>query len=224
MMKRGQLQLPTAPLTTLSKAGAAAIAFDGADLQLSVNGGAYLPIQTGAAAAAAPNQAVQFNSAGAFDGDASFVFDSFSGILSVGGISTNLVESQGINNLLLNTVSGNRVAVGGELAVVGTVTTNTLDASVPGALGIGQNSATSINIGSGAGSTNALQLFADVIRVGLLAGQEINIADHASALLSFWGAAGVAKPAVAGSAGANAALASLLTALDTMGLITDNST
>ena len=45
-----------------------------------------------------------------------------------------------------------------------------------------------------------------------------------TALLSFYGAAPTAKPTVAGSKGGNAALASLLTALATLGLITDSTT
>lgn len=44
------------------------------------------------------------------------------------------------------------------------------------------------------------------------------------ALLSFYGAAPTAKPTVAGSKGGNAALASLLTALATLGLLTDSTT
>jgi len=44
------------------------------------------------------------------------------------------------------------------------------------------------------------------------------------ALLSFYGAAPAAKPTVTGSKGGNAALASLLTALATLGLITDSTT
>lgn len=42
--------------------------------------------------------------------------------------------------------------------------------------------------------------------------------------LAYYGAAPVAKPTVTGSKGANAALASLLTALASLGLITDSST
>lgn len=42
--------------------------------------------------------------------------------------------------------------------------------------------------------------------------------------LGFYGAAGVAKPAVTGSRGGNATLAALLTALGNLGLITDQST
>ena len=41
--------------------------------------------------------------------------------------------------------------------------------------------------------------------------------------IGFYGAAPAAKPTVTGSRGANAALASLLTALATLGLITDSS-
>ena len=47
---------------------------------------------------------------------------------------------------------------------------------------------------------------------------------HLGTTLGFYGAAAVTKPAVTGSRGANAALASLLTSLATLGLITDNTT
>ncbi|MCP3817843.1 hypothetical protein NLX86_06735 [Streptomyces sp. A3M-1-3] len=47
---------------------------------------------------------------------------------------------------------------------------------------------------------------------------------HLGTTLGFYGAAAAAKPAVTGSRGGNAAVASLLSALATLGLITDNST
>ena len=43
-------------------------------------------------------------------------------------------------------------------------------------------------------------------------------------MVGFLGAAAVTRPTVSGSRGANAALASLLTALATLGLITDSTT
>jgi hypothetical protein len=49
-------------------------------------------------------------------------------------------------------------------------------------------------------------------------------ADGAAARLGFFGGAAVAKPTVTGSRGANAALASALTALSSLGLLTDSST
>jgi len=61
---------------------------------------------------------------------------------------------------------------------------------------------------------------------------QINIQNNTGALLiggaggtlGFGGTAPVAKPTVTGSRGANAALASLLTALASYGLLTDSST
>lgn len=47
---------------------------------------------------------------------------------------------------------------------------------------------------------------------------------HLGSTLGFYGATAAAKPAVTGSRGGNAALASLLTALSTLGLITDSTT
>lgn len=49
---------------------------------------------------------------------------------------------------------------------------------------------------------------------------EINVASNA---IGFYGVAAQAQPSVTGSRGGNAALASLLTALDTLGLIVDNT-
>jgi hypothetical protein len=49
-------------------------------------------------------------------------------------------------------------------------------------------------------------------------------ADGTAARLGFYGSAAVAKPTVAGSRGGNAALASLLTALSSVGLVVDSST
>jgi hypothetical protein len=49
-------------------------------------------------------------------------------------------------------------------------------------------------------------------------------ADGTQAKIGFLGASAVAKPTVTGSRGGNAALASLLTALASLGLITDSST
>ncbi|MGW2985473.1 hypothetical protein [Streptomyces goshikiensis] len=47
---------------------------------------------------------------------------------------------------------------------------------------------------------------------------------HLGTTLGFYGAAAVAKPSVTGSRGGNAAVASLLSALAALGLITDNTT
>jgi hypothetical protein len=47
---------------------------------------------------------------------------------------------------------------------------------------------------------------------------------HTGAALGFYGTAAIAKPAVVGSRGGNAALASLLTQLANLGLITDTTT
>lgn len=54
---------------------------------------------------------------------------------------------------------------------------------------------------------------------------EVNGAlNHDGSTIGFYGVAPAAKPAVTGSRGGNAALASLLTSLATIGLITDTST
>jgi hypothetical protein len=56
-----------------------------------------------------------------------------------------------------------------------------------------------------------------------LAATELFIGISSSATIGFFGAAGVSKPTVTGSRGGNAALASLLTALANLGLITDST-
>ena len=50
------------------------------------------------------------------------------------------------------------------------------------------------------------------------------IVEHTGSLISFFGAAPAARPTVSGSRGGNAALASLITAMATLGLITDGTT
>lgn len=60
------------------------------------------------------------------------------------------------------------------------------------------------------------------IRAGVEAGMKAEV-DATSARLGFNGATPIAKPAITGSRGANAALASLLTALANLGLITDST-
>lgn len=57
----------------------------------------------------------------------------------------------------------------------------------------------------------------------LSSGRETNIA-HSGSTLGFFGATAVTKPTVTGSRGGNAALASLLTQLAALGLITDSTT
>jgi hypothetical protein len=231
-LKRGQLQLPTAPLTTLSKAGAAALAFDGASLQASINGGAYLPIQTAVTAAAGPVTAVQFNTGGAFAGDASFTFDVGTGTLAVPGVQALSLEPSGINNLFINTVAQSRTVVGADLQVDGTVLTTTVERGDAGALVIGGStgSATTVLIGSGASVTNltlgastpVTRLRGASTEVADVAGQDLMLG-NSTGDLAFFGGAGGPQPTVTGSAGGNAALQSLLTELATLGLIVDGS-
>jgi hypothetical protein len=71
--------------------------------------------------------------------------------------------------------------------------------------------------------TNLYRLSADTLKTD----DSLQVAltfRHLGASLGFYNAAAVAKPTVAGSRGANAALASLLTALASLGLVTDTST
>lgn len=55
-------------------------------------------------------------------------------------------------------------------------------------------------------------------------GAGMRIGNATSHKIGFWGSAAIVQPTVSGSTGANAALQSLLTALDTMGLINDTTT
>ncbi len=70
------------------------------------------------------------------------------------------------------------------------------------------------DVGSGGGSSRAMDL---------ITGGVARIKIGAAGELGFFGASAVAKPEVTGSAASNAALASLLTALANLGLITDSS-
>lgn len=68
-------------------------------------------------------------------------------------------------------------------------------------------------LNTGSGSLNIQTLIAGGLRLAAAGGS-----------LGFYGAAAMAKPTVTGSRGGNAALASLLTALASLGLITDSTT
>ncbi|MEU1134925.1 hypothetical protein ABZ383_34570 [Streptomyces sp. NPDC005900] len=118
--------------------------------------------------------------------------------------------------------------------VTGTVTANVLSATTT-AVGGGvtadtfdrwrvlANGTLEVGPGSGARDTNLRRSGAnewttdDALVVSLML-------RHLGATLGFYGAAAVSKPAVTGSRGGNAALASLLTALAQLGLITDSTT
>jgi hypothetical protein len=62
-----------------------------------------------------------------------------------------------------------------------------------------------------------------VITPGPLSGPAVVSTLQTTGNVGFYGTAPQAKPAVSGSKGANAALASLVTALATLGLVTDSS-
>jgi len=68
-----------------------------------------------------------------------------------------------------------------------------------------------------------LTLDGNLVEIGFGGGTGVLVAS-ASTFLAFYGSAPVPRQTVFGSRGGNAALASLLTALDTMGLIIDSST
>lgn len=83
------------------------------------------------------------------------------------------------------------------------------------------NAANLVFTGVAAGDT-VIQQVAGKLHIGVASGAaEIRVGDSQ---LGFYGTAPVAKPTVTGAKGSNAALASLLTALASMGLLTDSST
>ena len=71
---------------------------------------------------------------------------------------------------------------------------------------------------AGAGST------ADVTLLGRNGNVALTVNDTSGIRLGFYGTSPQGKPTVTGSRGANAALASLLTALANIGLLVDSST
>lgn len=77
--------------------------------------------------------------------------------------------------------------------------------------------------GNAARDTNLYRSAADTLRTddNLIVALALR---HLGSTLGFYGATAVAKPTVTGSRGGNAALASLLTSLSTLGLVTDSTT
>lgn len=115
-------------------------------------------------------------------------------------------------------LTGNNASVGGAIAIAGDVT----------------NQRTLCMTGSDKANVYGFSLptgSGGVLRFSCISGGN-NVFDagtdgslrHLSAKLGFFGAATVTKPAVTGSRGGNAALASLITALANLGLITDSTT
>ncbi|MBL1100153.1 hypothetical protein [Streptomyces coffeae] len=77
--------------------------------------------------------------------------------------------------------------------------------------------------GNAARDTNLYRSAADTLRTddGLIVALALR---HLGSTLGFYGATAASKPTITGSRGGNAALASLLTALSTLGLVTDSTT
>lgn len=213
-----------------------------------------------------PDTAVQFNNAGAFGGDARFVFDPGTGDLTysdlvhgptvaiqTGGTNGNVfLEGGDTNQITLQVNDGfNSLALGNQEPVAGAGISiiNANSSGAGGGISIQDNdtaggaglalssasnvvslsspSASMILVAGGAGGNflklqktggGQIQIFGDnvtpvAIHIGF-SGDTIGFFNHVPS----------AKPTVTGSRGGNAALASLLTALDGLGLITDSTT
>ena len=89
-----------------------------------------------------------------------------------------------------------------------------------GGFGGGGHNGGALTINAGAKGGAGLD---GILSIGGLNTRRVNLA-NATAEMGFFGTPATTKPAVAGSRGGNAALASLLTALANLGLITNNST
>lgn len=145
--------------------------------------------------------------------------------------STNIVidqdeiqaRSNGATASLNLNPAGGSVVAGGQVSAVSlraTLVTATTLAGSPQAFQTGGNSVANIAIdtasvqarNNGAASALTLNPLGGNILIGIV-----------TASLGFYGSAAVAQQTVTGSRGANAALASLLTALATLGLIVDSS-
>jgi hypothetical protein len=103
---------------------------------------------------------------------------------------------------------------GPEIQFTPTGGANTGTVSSTGALDITGTGANNVDIRTGATGN---------VRIGVIGTQAVDIC-AAGNNLGFHGAAAVAKQAVAGAKAGNAALTNLLTALATLGLITDSTT
>lgn len=152
----------------------------------------------GAATPGAPDQSIQFNDSGTLGGDADLTWDKISKSFNANGV----VTSQ--HGMISGATQSNEVIVGPADVLVESLETGaTMEIAADQALSIWSQSG-SVKVQNG-GGTNLIEATHD-------------------GKLAFFAAAPIVKPSVTGSRGGNAALASLLTQLANLGLLTDSTT
>lgn len=151
-------------------------------------------------------------------------------ITDAGAVDRVWVDPASANNWRLR-IAGDTTAASVVLGVqdITTPTTVTFAVAANGNVTIANPGANiaQIQFGNTAQNAQLKVLAAGELTIGnSSAGALITLGNHATSwtALGFFGAAAVVKPTVTGSKGANAALASLLTALSGLGLVTDSTT
>jgi hypothetical protein len=166
---------------------------DGATLQvIDSDGNSALP---SGGSPGGGDTAVQFNNAGAFDGDEnSFAWDE---------ATKSLTCENGGAETVIQFVAGAEQSMD-----------ITLDATQDPPVATFDNTETG----------GILDIHSDGDLTIISDSGVVHVQNNGSGELSFFGASGHAKPAITGSKGANAALTSLLSALAALGLVTDSTT
>lgn len=143
----------------------------------------------------------------------------------------NYVTTAGISLKDTSThgVTFNEASTGGLMRMEGSGGTAITDTSTFGITIENTNAAGNVSIacpgGVVIGSTTAVDISTNAGDIEITSnGGKVEIARNSADTLGFYAATPVAKPTVTGSKGGNAALASLLTALSSLGLVTDSST
>jgi hypothetical protein len=120
--------------------------------------------------------------------------------------------------------SRNGVSVDGvNCSIIGNSGSDDRGASNRQQFGVYSGGANNTVIGNrGTGNTNAAVYIGGATNVSL-ANDNTNTTTALAGYIGFYGATPVAKPTVSGAKGSNAALGSLMTALSTLGLVTDST-
>lgn len=163
------------------------------------------PLRTNSSAIPAPGGAgadkqVIFNDAGKLNGNARFTFDKVTGAFRV----NDAIPSTGTVNLSSGPTAFNFVGIDPTGVFIGGTETGGI-VSIQGDASV------------------SIESFSGFVQLGDLNGIAV-VKVNSNGFLGFRNAVPIAKPAVVGAKAANAALASLLTALANYGLITDNTT
>ena len=192
---------------------------------LTAGGSAYGLVVAAAGAAGQPKNAIQIQTntvAGQFIDGINFQFDA-----TLGSITGDLIHTVGASGATCEKLIGltGLKATTAEIDIPSFAVAAT-PATVDGRIIITASTDANATVGVAATSTNANLTIKPkgTGNIQLTDGSNNLKLDVGDVGIGFFGTGEQAKPTITGSAGGNAALASLLTELETLGLITDSST